>query len=178
MARRSTIEVATWFGSARIDPDPDLAPLRPNRKFRDARRYYRTLAREAAQFIVTLEPPWFDLWHTHPDWHGDGNRSWKHRRRHLEAGFTMFRRVVEQLRDWPVPHQVWLVIDAVDSAQDAVYVHTPNPNADNFPYPFDHVRWDAEVPERLKPFVTESEWQFGRSDDRWTHFWVRPRSAP
>jgi hypothetical protein len=171
-------DVSTWFGRGRLDPDPDLAPFRPTKKFREARRYYQALQRESAQYSVTLDPPWFDLWHAHPDWEGHGNRSWEDRRRHLEAGFLMFRRVLAQLRDWPVPHQVWLVIDAIDSAQDAVYVHTPNPNADNFPYSFDHVSWEVPVPERLRAFISEPEWQLGRSDDRWTHLWIRARPAP
>ena len=167
----------TWFGRARLDPDPDFAPYRPKKKFRNARRYYAALRREVSHYAVTLEPPWFDLWHTHPDWLGQGNRSWEDRRRHLEAGFLMFRRVDDQLREWPVPHQVWFVIDAADSAQDAVYVHTPNPNAHNFPYSFGHVTWDVAIPERLRAFMTEPAWQFGRSDDRWTHFWIRTRPA-
>jgi hypothetical protein len=52
---------------------------------------------------------------------------------------------------------------------------TSNPNADNFPNPFAGVTWDAEIPERLRELVTDPSWQFGRTDDHWTHFIVRPR---
>jgi hypothetical protein len=72
---------------------------------------------------------------------------------------------------------VWLLVDAADSSQDAVYLHTPNPNAANFPNPFAGTAWDAEVPERLREFLTDPSWQFGRIEDRWTHFIVRPRPA-
>jgi hypothetical protein len=172
----ASITVPTWFGPARIIPDPELGPLRPRRKVRGQRGYYRALARDAAAFQVP-RTGWFDYMHWHADWEGLGNLTWRARRAHLAALFTMFRRLVAQTRAWPEPHQVWLQIDAIDGAQDAVYLHTPNPNAANFPNDFAGTTWDAPVPERLQEFVTDPQWQFGRLEDRWTHFVVRPRAA-
>jgi hypothetical protein len=87
----------------------------------------------------------------------------------------MFRRLLAQTTDWATPHQVWLQIDALDSSQDAVYLHTPNPNRNGFPNEFIGVTWNAAVPERLREFITEPSWQFGRLEDQWTHFIVRSR---
>jgi hypothetical protein len=96
--------------------------------------------------------------HWHADWAGMGNLS----RRDRTAG-------------WPRPHQCWLLIDARDSSQDAVFLHTPNPNADNFPCVFAGTAWDAPVPELLREFVADFAWQFGRAEERGTHFVVRLR---
>ena len=167
----------SWFGPVRVIPDPELAPTRPPRKVRGRRRYYRALARDAERFAV--EPgEWFDYMHWHPDWFGMGNVRWRQRRAHLAALFTMFRRLAAQTAAWDRAHQVWVQIDAIDSAQDAVYLHTPNPNADNFPNRFEHVAWGEDVPERLREFLTDPTWEFGRSDVRWTHFYVRPGARP
>ena len=89
----------------------------------------------------------------------------------------MFRHLLAETRSWATPHQAWLQIDAFDSSQDAVYLHTANPNSDNFPNAFKGTRWDAPIPDRLKEFVADSSWQFGRLEDRWTHFIVRCRPA-
>lgn len=71
-----------------------------------------------------------------------------------------------------------LLIDPYDSSQDAVYLHTRNPNEDNFPYQFEGVTWGANVPERLRDFITDPSWEFGRGEDPsyTTYFVVRPRS--
>jgi hypothetical protein len=106
-----------------------------------------------------------------------GNLRWRERREHLSALFTTFERLLAETADWEEPHQVWLQIDPCDSSQDAVYLHTSNPNADNFPCAFEGTRWDAEIPERLREFIVNPSWQFGRIDGRWTHFFVRPRPA-
>ena len=178
MSYPPSVTVPSWFGPIRVIPDADFAPMRPGRKPRGERRDGAALARDAAAYMVRVHAPWFDLWHEHPDWDGRGNASWRARRAHLAAGFTILRRVAGQFAGWEVPHQVWYVIDPRDSANDGVYVHTPNPNGSAYPYPFDGVAWGAPVPERLAEFVAGPAWEFGRSDGRSTHFWVRPRLLP
>jgi hypothetical protein len=174
MAIPESITIPSWFGPIRVIPDPELGQYRPSRKIRGRRRYYRVLHRDAARFAVQPSG-WYDYMHWHADWPGLGNLRWKERREHLRALFTMFRRLLAETEGWTTPHQVWLHIDAYDSSQDAVYLHTANPNADNFPSRFAGVMWDAEIPERLREFVDDPSWQFGRVEDRWTHFVVRPR---
>ena len=132
-------------------------------------------ARAAGYRLDCSRSEWFDLWHDHPDFTGEGNRGWKHRRRHLAAAFTILRRVALQAAGCPRPAQVWLVVDPSDSAQDAIYVHTPNPNADNFPYTFEGVQWDVAAPGPLTQFLTDPTLQLGRSQENWPLYWVRPR---
>ncbi len=176
MALPDSVNAHSWFGPIRIIPDPELGPWCPTRKVRGRRRYYRALARDAERFTVELAGT-FDYMHWHVDWTGLGNLSWRERREHLTALFTSLRRLLAQCAEWPEPHQVWLLIDPADSTQDAVYLHTPNPNADNFPNDFVGVVWDAPIPQRLREFLTDPSWQFGRIEERWTHFIVRPRPA-
>lgn len=177
MNAENVITVPSWFGPARVLGDPGPVQRRPWRKVRGQRRYYRVLARDAVR-VKVQEGGWYDRMHWHVDWPGLGNTSWRARRSHLEALFAMYHRVLSQTAAWSAPYQTWLQINAVDSSQDAVYLHTPNPNNDEYPIDFGWVHWDANIPERLREFVTDPAWQFGRTDERWTHFFVRPRSAP
>lgn len=111
---------------------------------------------------------WYDTMHWDVDWHGLGNLSWPNRKSHLAAFFTT-QPLASQTQEWTEPRQCWLVIDALDSSQDAVYLHTPNPNQENFPLSFDWVQWNTEIPRRLRKFMIDPTLQFGRSALTWTH---------
>ena len=171
-------ERPSWFGRIRVrhSDDPEFDQTRPAGRVRGRRGYYRALHREANSFSVRSSG-WYDYMHWHVDWQGLGNLRWRERREHLSALFTMFRRLLADVKHWDTAHQEWLQIDAFDGSQDAVYLHTPNPNGDNFPNEFAGVVWDAPVPDRLREFLTDSSWQFGRIDQYWTHFLVRPRPS-
>jgi hypothetical protein len=117
---------------------------------------------------------WFDLWHTHVDWRGEGNAGPQERQPFLRALFALWAEVETVARDLTCPWQSWLVIDAGDSSQDAVYLHTPNPNRDNFPYPFAGVVWGVEPPDWLAELLTGTGAEVGRSDHEGAElFWVR-----
>lgn len=147
----------------------------PRKRFRHARRYYRRLRREAeSDRIPSGGSGWFDMWHTHPDWRGDGNRGARHRRLHLRAGFTIFERYLAEAAELGVPMQVFMTIDALDSSQDAVWVHTPNPNRDNFPYAFGGVDWNVKPPVILREFLLGRPWQLGRYEGSPGEYCVRP----
>ena len=190
MALPKSLTIQSWFGPIRINPaDPDLFQNRPlrkvrgqcryyrglgrgaegfavellgsRRKLRGQRRYYRGLGRDAEAFTEALSG-WYDFHHRHVDRHGLGNLRWRARRAHLAALFTMLRRLLTQTAGWELSHQCWLQIDAFDSSQDAIFVHTPNHNAENFPYTFEGTVWDVEIPQRLSEFITDPSWQFGR----------------
>jgi len=168
----------SFFGSIQITlANDDEIQRRPRGKVRGRRRYYRNLSRESERPAVTCRG-WYDFMHWHIDWSGLGNLSWRDRRSHLAVLFGSYHSLLTQTQDWNEPHQCWLHVDAVDSSADAVYLHTPNPNGTPFPYGFERVRWDVEIPARLREFVTRPTWQFGRSDDRRTHFYVRLRPSP
>jgi hypothetical protein len=76
---------------------------------------------------------WCDYSHQHFDWDGFGNRSWLDRRRHFAALLHAFRRAQVELSTYPGEYQVFVCVTPDDSASDAVYIHTPNPNKTPFP---------------------------------------------
>lgn len=105
-------------------------------------------AREFA--LDTSAGSWFDLWHVHVAGSGEGFALSARSSEHLEALFTLFRRAVDQARNWRTDCQVWIVFDDEDAGQDAVYVHTPSPNPNSvFPYAFEGVDWRSGWPEWL-----------------------------
>ena len=117
---------------------------------------------------------WYDLWHLHPDMDGLGNANPTQRvrsLRKLKSTLSSFRR---QLRAWPKPHQCWALVDPADSAQDAVYVHTPNPNKPNYPYQFRGVLWGAtRLPHWIRFEFPTDRYKLGRSRFRgYTMYWI------
>ena len=111
---------------------------------------------------------WFDLWHVHPNTEDTAER-W--------AGLVAaWARAVAAGRLSGRPWQTWLVIEPTEPREDAAYLHTPNPNRDNFLYPFEGVEWGAEPPG----WVAASEGlQFGQSSYGGAELlWVRrPQEA-
>ena len=97
---------------------------------------------------------WFDYWHTHLDWHGDGNNNWEQRKKYLDGHFKLFKLLCEKLKNYPHPFQVWIDIDERDSAQDAVYIHTNNPNDEgNFPTSFKKYETPEFKDKNLKEYL-------------------------
>ena len=89
-------------------------------------------------FIAAHSDAWFDLWHVHPNTEDTAER-W--------AGLVAaWARAVAAGRLSGRPWQTWLVIEPTEPREDAAYLHTPNPNRDNFLYPFEGVEWGAEPP--------------------------------
>lgn len=126
-------------------------------------------------FEARLPEPadWFDLWHTHVDWRGEGNPRPDIRRECIRALFTAWAQVEAMAARRVGPWQSWLVFNAADSGQDAVYLHTPNPNRDNFPYPFAGVTWGSAPPPWLVEFLTPAM-KVGQSEfEGATLYWVR-----
>ena len=72
-------------------------------------------------------------WHTHVDWDGKGNHDWKTRKKYLKQLLDQFDQLKLKLRTYPHDFQLWIMIDENESGDDCVYIHTKNPNADNFP---------------------------------------------
>jgi len=48
-----------------------------------------------------------------------------------------------------------------EAQQDALYLHTPNPNGTPFPHPFEGVCWDASPPSLVRTFGENASWQVG-----------------
>ena len=135
-------------------------------KQRGGKRYYRTLRRRADDFDLQLAPDhWFAFWHDHFDWWGRGNISGRQRAEHLRAYFTALARGRDQASASDLPIQVWLSINAADSADDALYAHTPNANGSEFPYAFSGFTFGVKTPPLLRPFLAGTDYRLG-----FTHF--------
>jgi len=150
------------------------------KKFRGKKRYYRNLLRENVSFTLELggANDWYDFWHRHFDWRGLGNNGGRARNEHIKSAFTTFLSVLEQLKEYKKPYQVWLSFSEHESDQDALYFHTPNPNENNFPYLFEDYEWGVEIPALLSPFI-KKEFEIGvmnYAGDTWYSVRVQKKS--
>jgi hypothetical protein len=135
-----------------MDPRTLRHPLRlhpenaPRRKLRGKRRYFRNVRRAAEAFALDVHAgAWWDLWHYHADWRGWGNRSLRHRLEHLRALCTVLRKIHAVRDRFATPFQCWILISGDDAGQDAVYLHTPNPNVSSV-FPIRVTDMDRGVP--------------------------------
>ncbi|WP_266204153.1 hypothetical protein [Pontibacter kalidii] len=106
-------------------------------KRRGLRRYFRNLKNQTLPEFIDFsgsEQSWFDFFHLHIDNIGLGNRSWKARKQHLDALFDLAGMVETKLQHYPKDYQYWIEIDEKDSVEDAIYIHTQNPNGSTFPF--------------------------------------------
>jgi hypothetical protein len=78
---------------------------------------------------------WFDMWHTHLDWYGHGTDNPVLRQKYLLETIKTFDAFCSQLEQYPHPFQAWILVDLVDSSEDAIYIHSPDPHSDS-PFPF------------------------------------------
>ncbi|MGE0323710.1 MAG: hypothetical protein AB7K71_02415 [Polyangiaceae bacterium] len=114
----------------------------PRGKLRGKRAYFRRVARRAEEVLVAPGAgQWWDLWHYHADWSGWGNRGWRWREPHLRALCRVLRRITAAQSAFTTPFQSWILVDGSDAGQDATFLHTPNPNADNFPLASQGIEW-------------------------------------
>ena len=109
------------------------------KKQRGLRRYYKNLAiqndfEQWKRFdFQNDQNAWFDKWHWHFDWRGFGNNSFKRRKPHLDKLFRHFEILVQKSKDLKIEFQLFALILDNHSASDAVFLHTQNPNASDFP---------------------------------------------
>ena len=135
------------------------------RKLRGGRRYFRKLPEWPDSIHIKLgDGNWYDLWHAHPDWSGWSLRDVSARRAHLRVLFAAFRRVLHETAASAEPGQVFVTVCTKEGPSDALYVHTPNPNAANYPCDFAGYSWDVgKVPSLLAEFVSLDEFEIGQT---------------
>jgi hypothetical protein len=113
------------------------------KKQRGLKRYYRNL--ETKNDFANWDRfdfdknsnAWFDFWHWHFDWLGYGDNSFKRRKPHLDKLFRHFESILDKVKNYKNDFQLFIVCHDYKSSLDGIYLHTPNPNTDNFP-----VQWD------------------------------------
>lgn len=134
------------------------------KKFRGKRRYFRNLWRAVALGHYDLDfgnEGWFDLWHTHLDFFGVGNNSLKIRREHIKAHLALYKNLIEKLDTLDKPYQSWIKLDDEDAGLDAVYIHTSNPNEDNFPLNIENLNWNCIIAKSFKDLINLKEFNVG-----------------
>ncbi|HPH97901.1 MAG TPA: hypothetical protein PKW33_16795 [Anaerolineaceae bacterium] len=136
---------------------------------------------ETQQRILTLrlflqEGEWYDFWHIHPAIYGDGSADLPDHRRYIALSMAFFERIRSHANGFKMPWQSWVIVDPLDSTQDAVYFHTPNPHQRDFPFSFQDVTWNIETPELLDGLVDLNQFEIGESFTGGTVlYWIRPK---
>lgn len=86
---------------------------------------------QAAAFSLDTNPDsWWSYWHQHVDWAGRGNLRARHRHHYLLALALIFKRIASASHRIATPFQLFILLDGDDAGQDAVYLHSPNPQSD------------------------------------------------
>jgi hypothetical protein len=140
----------------------------PSKKLRGKRRRLSAIYRDAERFSLDVrEDNWWDLWHHHLDRDGYGNTSLRLRKAYLAALLIMLVRAGQQLAAVGRRFQVFVSLDVDDAGQDAIYVHTPNPNGQHFPYVAEATVWgDAMLEAALSKLLPELDLRAGHK--KWT----------
>ena len=141
------------------------------------RAYYRELMHKSRNFEVRMDQKhWCDLHHEHFDMRGKGDGGRVARTRHLNALLRALRRARIDLSLQSQPFQLFAYIDIKNSGNDALYVHTPNPNGTPFPSPIEEVSTPAGGPPVLAARVDLSRYEVRRyNEPNSTVFYVIPR---
>lgn len=132
------------------------------KKFRGKKRYFRKLWSSVENFQAHVDDDsWYDYWHRHLDFWGLGNDSLKIRRAHIKAHILLYTRILKQLEQLNKPYQTWVCIHDEDTGADAVYIHTPNPNAADFPANFDFLKLDCKLPNAFSDLIDTAQFNIG-----------------
>ncbi len=113
---------------------------------RGLKRYYRNLLiendfkKKGVDLWFEESDIWFDNWHTHFDWYGYGNDSFKRRKPHLDKLFRHFYLLADLCKKIKTNFQLYVILLDFDSRSDALYLHTPNPNNSQFPLVFENIK--------------------------------------
>ena len=104
-------------------------------KLRGRKKYYRNLINHEIPEWIDFDKTdiWFDFFHQHIDNKDIGNERWKSREQHLNALFTLAEKYEIELSKMNCDYQFWININERDSDDDAIYIHTKNPNKSEFP---------------------------------------------
>lgn len=141
--------------------------------------YWRREERSSLAHVSEVaRSPWFDYWHTHPDWDGKGNRCIENRIEIARICVGLLEWLEDTLKTRPTPAQCWVELYA-DSASDSVWLHSPNPNGTAYPREFSGVRWNEEPPGWLAALVPTDRFEIGvRQLGEAPVYVIRPRSQP
>src|SRR5690606_33701579 len=81
------------------------------------------------------------------------------RKKYLNQLLETFDQLKLKLRTYPHDFQLWIMIDENESGDDCVYIHTKNPNTDNFPIKLTADNKNAIKNKDLKEFVDSLDFE-------------------
>lgn len=119
-----------------------------DKKHRGLRRYYKKLSTENFLERMTwldFENTWLDNWKINFDNYAYGNNSFKRRKSHLDKLFRHFELFEEKVKYLKTEFQLYAIILDFDSYNDAIFLHTPNPNGTPFPIPYKDLQKDTTL---------------------------------
>ena len=125
------------------------------KKFRGKRRYFKNLEHEFKNYsspAYIAADEWFNDWHAHPDFYGHGNTSLRIRKAHLRIASSALQNMRQKLAEKQIEHQVYITIVLEDASQDALHVHTTNP--DGTPFPLERIQ-SFPLASHVPTWVTE-----------------------
>ncbi len=125
------------------------------KKFRGKRRYFKNLELEFNSFSspAYIDPDvWFNDWHEHPDFSGYGNASLRIRKAHLRIALSALQNMRQKLAEKQIEHQLYITIVLEDASQDALHVHSTNP--DGTPFPLERIQ-SFPLASHVPTWVTE-----------------------
>jgi len=103
------------------------------KKIRNVKRRQKQIETQVNSAQLCLKKDsWFNGWHHHLDQYSIGQESSKWRCFFIKQYFNLFNKYLEQIQESAFNCQCWVVIDLVDSGQDAVYIHSKNPYSDKY----------------------------------------------
>ena len=144
------------------------------RKHRGLKRYYKNLLIEnkfdkATWLNFDNSETWFDNWHLHFDNKGFGNNSFKRRRPHLDKLFRHFDILVDRTKNLKTDFQLYTVLLDFDSSNDALFLHTPNPNNSQFPFKISNLTLKSTLTNKqLNDYINNLEGfekLYGKTDE-------------
>ncbi len=108
------------------------------------------------------ENNWFDFFHQHINNRDSNNKSWKSRKQHLDALFCLADKYEKQLIKLNRQFQFWISINDSDSKDDAIYIHTENPNNSEFPIKVKSIPDLKSKNENLEKYLNEKNYRISR----------------
>lgn len=144
------------------------------------RRFEKRIARYLAErervALEHLAKPdmasWFDFWHEHPDFKVKANRA-----KTMVATLTcsLLKKAESLASKRTQPIQIWATL-CENTGDNAIYIHSPNPNGTPFPYAFDGVEWGVKQPPEAVGLVDEAH-EFGkRVSENEVIYFIRQRA--
>jgi hypothetical protein len=114
----------------------------------------------------------FDFWHMHYDFRGEGNESFNVRIEYIQEGFRIYDALKDRLINYPYSFQLWIGIDEEDSGNDAVYIHTPNPNNNYFPHLIENKQFQLYKNSDLRTLIEQSGFEVIKTQNFNTNYYM------